>query len=89
MAFDTYVIAQEPFPLDAITGRVWKNITGQVSFLRHAVSAPPEVFPFAHASRKQVNCQTGLKSCYYSCGSCFASYETLQLRHLVSMNSAC
>lgn len=45
---------QELFPLDAVIGRVWKNTAGQVSFLRHAVSAPPEVFSFAHSSRKQV-----------------------------------
>ncbi|XP_022770231.1 CCR4-NOT transcription complex subunit 1-like isoform X3 [Durio zibethinus] len=43
---------QEPFPLHAICGSVWKNIEGQLSFLKYAVSAPPEVFTFAHSLRQ-------------------------------------
>ncbi|KAH6817786.1 transcription regulator [Perilla frutescens var. frutescens] len=43
---------QEPFPLHAICGSVWKNVEGQLSFLKYAVSAPPEVFTFAHSERK-------------------------------------
>jgi hypothetical protein len=46
---------QELFPLEAVIGRIWKNTAGQLSFLRHAVSAPPEIFSFAHSSRKQVS----------------------------------
>ncbi|MED6130919.1 hypothetical protein PIB30_005208 [Stylosanthes scabra] len=42
---------KEPFPLHAICGSVWKNTEGQLSFLKYAVSAPPEVFTFAHSSR--------------------------------------
>ncbi|KAK4802906.1 hypothetical protein SAY86_001109 [Trapa natans] len=42
---------QEPFPLHAICGSVWKNSEGQLSFLKFAVAAPPEVFTFAHSSR--------------------------------------
>ncbi|OMP00668.1 hypothetical protein COLO4_12469 [Corchorus olitorius] len=42
----------EPFPLHAICGSVWKNIEGQLSFLKYAVSAPPEVFTFAHSLRQ-------------------------------------
>ncbi|XVF79827.1 hypothetical protein PTKIN_Ptkin15bG0021000 [Pterospermum kingtungense] len=42
---------QEQFPLHAICGSVWKNIEGQLSFLKHAVSASPEVFTFAHSTR--------------------------------------
>ncbi|XP_020232404.1 CCR4-NOT transcription complex subunit 1 isoform X1 [Cajanus cajan] len=42
---------QEPFPLHAICGSVWKNTEGQLSFLKYAVSAPPEMFTFAHSGR--------------------------------------
>jgi CCR4-NOT transcription complex subunit 1 len=45
---------QEPFPLHAICGSVWKNTEGQLSFLKYAVSAPPEVFTFAHSARQLV-----------------------------------
>ncbi|XP_057807321.1 uncharacterized protein LOC131021995 isoform X2 [Salvia miltiorrhiza] len=43
---------QEPFPLHAICGSVWKNVEGQLSFLKYAVSASPEVFTFAHSERQ-------------------------------------
>ncbi|KAI4354776.1 hypothetical protein L6164_003615 [Bauhinia variegata] len=43
---------QEQFPLHAICGSVWKNAEGQLSFLKYAVSAPPEVFTFAHSVRQ-------------------------------------
>ncbi|KAE9611238.1 putative CCR4-Not complex component, Not1, CCR4-NOT transcription complex subunit 1, HEAT [Lupinus albus] len=43
---------KEPFPLHAICGSVWKNTEGQLSFLKYAVSAPPEVFTFAHSARQ-------------------------------------
>ncbi|KAK4267898.1 hypothetical protein QN277_024622 [Acacia crassicarpa] len=43
---------KEPFPLNAICGSVWKNTEGQLSFLKFAVSAPPEVFTFAHSARQ-------------------------------------
>ncbi|XP_043707891.1 CCR4-NOT transcription complex subunit 1-like isoform X2 [Telopea speciosissima] len=43
---------QDPFPLHAICGSVWKNAEGQLSFLRYAVSAPPEIFTFAHSARQ-------------------------------------
>ncbi|GFZ15188.1 transcription regulator [Actinidia rufa] len=42
----------DPFPLHAICRSVWRNADGQLSFLRYAVSAPPEIFMFAHSSRK-------------------------------------
>nr|XP_025640967.1 CCR4-NOT transcription complex subunit 1 isoform X1 [Arachis hypogaea] len=42
---------KEPFPLHAICGSVWKNTEGQLSFLKYAASAPPEVFTFAHSTR--------------------------------------
>ncbi|KAF7147217.1 hypothetical protein RHSIM_Rhsim03G0166300 [Rhododendron simsii] len=44
--------SQVRFPLHALCRSVWKNVEGQLSFLRFAVSAPPEVFTFAHSSRK-------------------------------------
>ncbi|KAI8563947.1 hypothetical protein RHMOL_Rhmol03G0148400 [Rhododendron molle] len=44
--------SQEPFPLHALCKSVWKNVEGQFSFLRYAVSAPPEACTFAHSSRK-------------------------------------
>ncbi|KAJ4827650.1 hypothetical protein Tsubulata_008272 [Turnera subulata] len=43
---------QDSFPLHAICGSVWKNTEGQLSILRYAVSAPPEVFTFAHSGRQ-------------------------------------
>ncbi|OIW00926.1 hypothetical protein TanjilG_10004 [Lupinus angustifolius] len=43
---------KEPFPLRAICGSVWENTEGQLSFLKYAVSAPPEVFTFAHSARQ-------------------------------------
>ncbi|KAL8091899.1 uncharacterized protein LOC141692281 isoform X1 [Apium graveolens] len=43
---------QEQFPLHAVCGSVWKNTEGQLSFLKHAVSVPPEVFSFAHSGRQ-------------------------------------
>ena len=45
---------QEPFPLHAICGSIWKNTEGQLSFLKYAVSAPPEIFTFAHSGRQLV-----------------------------------
>ncbi|KAF8379221.1 hypothetical protein HHK36_028651 [Tetracentron sinense] len=43
---------QDQFPLHAICGSVWKNAEGQLSFLRYAVSAPPEMFTFTHSARQ-------------------------------------
>ncbi|KAF4401859.1 hypothetical protein G4B88_013146 [Cannabis sativa] len=48
-------VSQEPFPLHAICGCVWKNTEGQLSFLKYAVSAPPEVFSFSHSQRQLEN----------------------------------
>ncbi|KAD3069237.1 hypothetical protein R6Q59_016720 [Mikania micrantha] len=47
--------SQDPFPLAAVCGSVWKNIEGQLSFLKYAVSVPPEVFMFAHCKRQLAN----------------------------------
>ena len=38
--------------LQAIVGKLWSNGQGQLSFLRHAVTAPPDVFTFEHAPQK-------------------------------------
>ncbi|GJP79518.1 hypothetical protein CLOP_g9744 [Closterium sp. NIES-67] len=43
---------KELFPLAPVCGKLWANTEGQLSFLRHAVSAPPEVFTFAHSARQ-------------------------------------
>lgn len=50
----SFLIEQDPFPLEAVCGYPWRNGEGQLSFLIHAVSASPEVFSFAHSQRKQV-----------------------------------
>lgn len=44
--------SQDPFPLAAVCGNIWKNTDGQLSFLKCAVSVPPEVFTFAHCERQ-------------------------------------
>lgn len=41
------------FPLPAVLGRMWRNAGGQLSLLRAAASAPPELFSFAGAALKQ------------------------------------
>ncbi|CAN0921789.1 CCR4-NOT transcription complex subunit 1 [Linum grandiflorum] len=43
---------QDPFPLHAICRAPWKNTEGQLSVLRYAVLAPPEVLTFAHSGRQ-------------------------------------
>ncbi|CAL5366926.1 unnamed protein product [Camellia sinensis] len=45
---------KDPFPLHAICRSVWKNVDGQLSFLRYAVSASPEIFTFSYSARKLV-----------------------------------
>ncbi|KAL9303652.1 hypothetical protein ACSQ67_020915 [Phaseolus vulgaris] len=45
---------KEPFPLHAICGSVWKNTEGQLSLLKYAVSAAPEMFTFSHSGRQLV-----------------------------------
>ena len=42
----------ERFPLDAVLGRVWRNVEGQLAMLRHATAAPQSVFTFARAKDK-------------------------------------
>ncbi|XP_076942862.1 uncharacterized protein LOC143612873 [Bidens hawaiensis] len=47
--------SQDLFPLAAVCGNVWRNTEGQLSFLKYAVSAPPELFTFAHCKRQLAN----------------------------------
>jgi len=42
---------KDPFPLHAVCGSMWSNTEGQISFLKHAVSAPATIFTFAHSLR--------------------------------------
>ncbi|XP_047337457.1 CCR4-NOT transcription complex subunit 1 [Impatiens glandulifera] len=43
---------QDPFPLHAICGSLWRNTEGQLSFLKYAVVSPHELFTFAHSGRQ-------------------------------------
>ncbi|CAK7347840.1 unnamed protein product [Dovyalis caffra] len=45
-------LMSDPFPLHAVCGSLWKNTEGQLSFLKNAILAPPEVFTFAHSGRQ-------------------------------------
>ena len=38
--------------MQAVVGKLWRNTQGQLSFLCHAMVAPPDVFTFEHALRK-------------------------------------
>jgi len=44
--------AGEQLPVKSVVGRVWGCHGGQLSFLRHAVSAGPELFSFQGSERK-------------------------------------
>ncbi|GJX01373.1 CCR4-NOT transcription complex subunit 1, partial [Tanacetum coccineum] len=46
--------SHDPFPLAAVCGNFWRNTKGQLSFLKYAISAAPEVFTFAHCKRQLV-----------------------------------
>ncbi|CAI0393707.1 unnamed protein product [Linum tenue] len=54
---------QDPFPLHAICGSPWKNTEGQLSLLKYAVLAPPEVLTFAHSGRQLVEPSLCATSC--------------------------
>ncbi len=60
----------EAFPLSAVAGgSVWQNAVGQIQLLRYATAAPPNIFTFAAAARKQPPLH-GLPQCAYSrCGA--------------------
>ncbi|KAI4996557.1 hypothetical protein ZWY2020_051477 [Hordeum vulgare] len=42
---------KDPFPLHVVCGSMWTNTEGQISFLKHAISAPATIFTFAHSSK--------------------------------------
>ncbi|KAK9148278.1 hypothetical protein Scep_007035 [Stephania cephalantha] len=50
--------SQEPFPLHAICGSVWRNAEGQLSFLNYAVSASPEIFSFTNSVKQLAHVDT-------------------------------
>lgn len=41
-----------PFPVQAFCAGPWKNAPGQLSLIRQAAAAPPEVFSFEHAPKR-------------------------------------
>ena len=41
------------YPLKSIIGGLWNNAVGQISFLKYAVNASPEIFPWLHAEPRQ------------------------------------
>ncbi|EFN54436.1 hypothetical protein CHLNCDRAFT_135829, partial [Chlorella variabilis] len=53
MAVWARATACQPLPLPALVGSLWTNAPGQLSFLRQAAAAPPELFSWAHAARRQ------------------------------------
>lgn len=44
--------AGEQVPVKAVLGRMWRNAMGQLSLLRQATAAPPDVYSFEGAERK-------------------------------------
>lgn len=72
----------DTFPLSSLVGGLWKNAEGQLSFLRQATRAEPEVFSWAHAERRQeaIDGLTNDKSSIgtsNSCWLCLDLYSTL------------
>ncbi|GFS43394.1 RNA helicase family protein [Actinidia rufa] len=43
---------QDSILLHAIFRSIWRNVDGQLSIFRYAISATPEIFTFAHYARK-------------------------------------
>ena len=72
----------DTFPLSSLVGGLWKNTEGQLSFLRQATRAEPEVFSWAHAGKRQEPVE-GLTSdrssmgTSNSCWLCLDLYTTL------------
>ena len=72
----------DTFPLSSLVGGLWKNAEGQLSFLRQATRAEPEVFSWAHAEKRQDSLE-GLTSdrspmgTSNSCWLCLDLYTTL------------
>ena len=68
--------------LQAVIGSLWQNSSGQLSLLRQAVAAPPELFTFEHAENKAPPLE-GLQGGQSSVGTpnqawlCLDLYKTL------------
>lgn len=77
---------QDPFPIEAICSGVWANAQGQLSFIQHAVSAPPEMFSWASSARKlaPVEGLHGNKSPTGTLNQCWLSLDLLQTLMLLS-----
>lgn len=69
---------QDPFPIQTVCGNVWNNDEGQLSFLRFAVSASPEVFTFAHSRRLQAPLE-GPHGSLLPCGSANQAWLSVDL----------
>ncbi|CAM6014740.1 unnamed protein product [Sphagnum balticum] len=76
-----YKACQDPFPLEAVCGKVWRHGEGQLSFLKHAVTAPPEIFTFVHSSRKQAQLENiqGQKLPYGTPNHAWLSLDLLEV----------
>ena len=88
----------EPFPIGAVAGGLWAHSAGQLSFLRLAASAPPEVFSWAHAVRRQPPLEgapagrlpTGTPNGAWLCLDLIQSLALLaEAEHLQDMRQAC
>ncbi|KAH0905329.1 hypothetical protein HID58_037156, partial [Brassica napus] len=71
--------SQDPFPLDAVCGSVWKNVEGQISFLKYAIASPPEVFTFMHSPRKLVYIDDNMHSHEHQLGLSNEAWLSLDL----------
>jgi len=54
---------------------------GQLSFLKHAISAPPEVFTFMHSPRKLVRYHTSVLRAVLPCPSHYS--DQLYFRYIL------
>lgn len=64
-------------------GRVWQHTSGQLSLLRQAVLAPPEVFTFKHAKNKVLPVE-GLQGVTSSVGAPNEAWLCRQLYQVLS-----
>ncbi|KAF8113037.1 hypothetical protein N665_0058s0130 [Sinapis alba] len=70
---------KDPFPLDAVCGSVWKNVEGQISFLKYAIASPPEVFNFMHSPRRLVYIDDNMHSHEHQLGLSNEAWLSLDL----------
>ncbi|CAN6981983.1 unnamed protein product [Brassica rapa subsp. trilocularis] len=74
---------KDPFPLDAVCASVWKNMEGQLSFLKHAIAAPPEVFTFTHSPKKLVYVDNNMHSHEQQLGLSNQAWLSLDLLYVL------